>query len=152
MKVNSLLARSAVAIAALLMFGLAAAQDDGISWDELSDGQREILSQLESSWDTLPAERQRRLSTGAKRWAGMSRQERQQARGRFQSWRELSDERRELISERAQIFRRKIPEHLRTLTNQLTPLIGQFAPRLKPASCLLAFLSRHAGPTFRAPG
>ena len=110
MKVKSTVAKAAIAVTALLLFGAALAQSDGVSWDSLSDGQREVLSQLEGSWDTLPAERQQRLVKGAERWAGMSRKDRRAARDRFRSWRELDAERREQIRERAQLFRNLSPE------------------------------------------
>ena len=51
--------RSIVAMVALLAFGGAFAQDSGISWESLSDGQREVLSPLEARWDSLPPARQR---------------------------------------------------------------------------------------------
>ncbi|MDH3481612.1 MAG: DUF3106 domain-containing protein, partial [Gammaproteobacteria bacterium] len=82
-----------VAFTAMLIFSTAVAQDEGISWDSLSDGQREVLSQLEESWDTLPAERRLRLFRGAERWDKMSRQQRKEARERFRAWRDLADDR-----------------------------------------------------------
>ena len=104
MKVKSIVALMALLIASL-MVGTAAAQDNGVSWGSLSDGQREVLGQLQDSWDDLTPERQQRLSKGAERWSGMSPRERKEARKRFSSWRELSDERRDQIRERAQVFR-----------------------------------------------
>ena len=60
-------ARSIVASVALLVFGTAIAQDEGVSWQDLSDGQREVLSQLEAGCDDLPPGRQQRLALGAER-------------------------------------------------------------------------------------
>ncbi len=110
MKVKSKVARATVAIAALLIFGSAFAQTDGVSWGDLSDGQREVLGQFEGSWDTLPAERRERLSKGAERWAGMSRDERRSARDRFRSWQDLPADRRDQIRERAQLFKDLSPD------------------------------------------
>lgn len=107
--------KSIVVMVLLLLGGASLAQDEGVSWNELTDGQREVLGQLEASWDSLPVERQLRLSRGAERWAGMSDAERGQARERFTAWRQLSDERREQIRERAQVFRELPPDEQRRI-------------------------------------
>jgi hypothetical protein len=70
--------RAIAAMAALLLFSTAFAQDEPISWDSLSEGQREVLGQLQESWDGLPAERQLRLARGAERWEGMTPRQRKE--------------------------------------------------------------------------
>jgi len=62
----------AVVITALLFFSTAIADKHGIAWQDLSDGQRIVLSQFAGSWDALPADKQMRLSRGAERWETMN--------------------------------------------------------------------------------
>jgi hypothetical protein len=100
-------AKSIVAMIACLAMGVAFAQDEATRWADLSDGQREVLSQFADTWDSLPADRQAHLS--------MAPDERAAARGRFDAWRELSVERRELIRERAEIFRSLSPDEQRRI-------------------------------------
>ena len=90
MKVKWIVSISASLI--LLLSGVTLAQDEHISWDSLSEEQQRVLGPFGESWDTFTAERQARLSAGAERWAGMSRRERNAAKDRFQSWRQLPDE------------------------------------------------------------
>jgi len=60
------------AMVCLLMFGTAVADNHGVSWESLSEGQREVLGQFADTWDRFPEERQARLARGAARWAGMT--------------------------------------------------------------------------------
>ena len=53
-------AKTIVTITALLFVGIAMADQHGIGWQDLSDGQRAVLSQFADSWDSLPADRQMR--------------------------------------------------------------------------------------------
>jgi len=103
-------AHTVAAVLAMALGGIAFAQDEGTSWQDLSAGQREVLGQFADDWDSLPADRQDRLSRGAERWSAMTPEQRTQARERFTAWRSLSVERRELIRERADIFRSLSPE------------------------------------------
>ena len=68
----------------LLWSGLLAAQ--GVSWDELSPEQREVLDSmsLQQSWAELDPRRQERLARGASRWTEMTPEQRQQAGRQFQ--------------------------------------------------------------------
>ena len=47
----------------------AVADNHGVSWESLSEGQREVLGQFADTWDRFPEERQARLARGAERWA-----------------------------------------------------------------------------------
>ena len=49
-------AKTLVTLAALLFFSAAIADNHGVGWQELSDGQRAVLSQFAGSWDNLPAD------------------------------------------------------------------------------------------------
>ena len=51
-----------VTLVCLLMFGVATADDHGVSWESLNEGQQQMLSQFADSWNSLPAERQARLA------------------------------------------------------------------------------------------
>ena len=69
----------------------------GVSWEQLTDQQRAVLSDYESQWSSFPAASQVILSRGAKQWASMNGDQRAQARKRFQKWQELpSGKRQEL--------------------------------------------------------
>ena len=61
---------AAVALAVCLAGPLAAAQEaesaDELAWSSLSDEQQEVLSRLESRWDSLDRQRRQALADGAK--------------------------------------------------------------------------------------
>ena len=52
-------------VSLLLFAGAALAQDSPVDWEGLSDEQREVLTPFDGSWQTLDAERQQRLASGA---------------------------------------------------------------------------------------
>src|SRR5439155_25009591 len=63
-----------------------------IAWSSLSPMQQKVLSRYGSQWNSLPPERQQTLVHGSERWLGMSAEQRDRARERFQHFR--SEERR----------------------------------------------------------
>ena len=60
--------------------------DDEMGWDSLSTSQQEVLSRFSEDWDSLPADHRKRLVSGAKRWSGMTPEQRDAAQNRFGDW------------------------------------------------------------------
>jgi hypothetical protein len=77
----------------------------GISWQQLSPEQQQVLDDVKGSWEQLPPGRQVALANGAKRFIGMNATERDQANQRFAEWRKLSERERVEIGERFRLFR-----------------------------------------------
>ncbi|MDH3553773.1 MAG: DUF3106 domain-containing protein, partial [Gammaproteobacteria bacterium] len=65
-------AKTLLAIAVITFATVAAADDQGVAWDQLNEEQRRVLSSFSDSWDQLTPERQARLSMGADRWSAMT--------------------------------------------------------------------------------
>src|SRR5580700_6442447 len=55
-----------------------------VAWSNLSPDQQRLLSRFGSQWSTLPPARQQALAHGSERWLGMSGEQLDQARERFQ--------------------------------------------------------------------
>ena len=91
-------------VLALLLLSEAGLAQDKISWTDLSMEERQILQQLESQWDNLPAERQQRLRRGATRWQQMQPQERSQAQNQQRRFQNLSRQQQQLINRRFRQF------------------------------------------------
>ena len=102
--------RAIVTLAALLLAGLATADDNGVAWNSLAPEQQKVLARFQGDWSTLTPERQERLALGADRWVHMDAEQRSAAQQRFGQWRKLSDDRRELIRERYQLYKSLSPE------------------------------------------
>ena len=66
-----------------------AEESAGVTWNELSPQQQQVLKNFQQQWATLPPERQRRLSQGAARWSDLTPEQKQQARARFRKWQQL---------------------------------------------------------------
>ncbi len=77
--------RYAIAVAAILVWGVAIA-DDGVKWDNLNEDQQKVLNLYADGWNQLEPERQKRLSVGADRWTRMSDNERRDSEQRFKHW------------------------------------------------------------------
>lgn len=84
-------------------------------WSELSPAQQQILAPLSASWDSLPqsehksfigvadaypklsAEKQQRLRTQIKDWAGLTLEQRHRAREKFSAFSKVPEENREAV-------------------------------------------------------
>src|SRR5271170_7898766 len=89
-------------VALLLLAPLAHAADDaaaGVAWSGLSPQQQQTLGGFAQGWDKLPPARQQ-----------ASPEQRDSARGRFQTWQQMPEQRRELIRNRVEQFRALTPE------------------------------------------
>ncbi|AVP99750.1 hypothetical protein C7S18_22375 [Ahniella affigens] len=82
----------------------------GVTWDELSRDQQQVLLPFADSWNSLPAETQEKLRLGASRWSKMSVEEKQAANQKFGAWRELPDTERQRIRNQYGQFKRMSPE------------------------------------------
>ena len=95
--------------------GLAAADDKGIAWEDLSQEQRQLLQRFEGDWESFAADRQQRLSNGASRWAGMTPEQRGAAQGRFRQWRDLPPDRQQSVRDRYSMYRDMSPAERRRI-------------------------------------
>lgn len=107
---NSRFAKLALVLVMFATGKLALAQDEPIAWSSLSEAQQQVLRPYVEEWDYLGPERQVRLAEGARRFAGMSDEERDAAKQRFQNWNSLSNEQRATIRDRYQAFQRLSPD------------------------------------------
>jgi hypothetical protein len=81
----------------------------GVSWQQLSIEQRELLAGMHEQWGQLPPGRQRALANGAKRFLRMDARQRMQANRRFEQWNEMSAAERSAITARFAEFRALTP-------------------------------------------
>ncbi|AMN45627.1 hypothetical protein ACG33_00605 [Steroidobacter denitrificans] len=80
-------------------------QGAGVSWESLSEEQRELLSKYQAHWDQLPMGRQRALARGAHRWLTLPPERREQAQRRFEHWQSLDSKQRRELRRRYQEFK-----------------------------------------------
>lgn len=109
--------RRAVAVAVLLIAGLAQA-DDGPRWAELDAEQQEVLARFADDWERIAPERRKRLVQFAARWSEMTPEEQERARERLDNWRALSDDRRGRIRDKLQTFQELPPEEQQRIRRQ----------------------------------
>ena len=83
---------------------------DPVTWQQLSDSERQLLQRFESRWDEFTPEQQARLRQGADRWSSMTPEQRQRARQEFGKWKQLTPEQREKLREAYQRFKALPPE------------------------------------------
>jgi len=108
-------ARIILAVLALTLAGLAAADDKGIAWEDLTQEQRQVLQRFAGDWESFAADRQQRLSNGARRWADMTPKQRGAAQGRFRQWRDLPADRQQVIRDRYRMYRDMSPAERRRI-------------------------------------
>ena len=60
----------AIVVAAILVWGVAIADNDGVKWDNLNEDQQKVLNLYADGWDQLEAERQKRRKLSfMRRWS-----------------------------------------------------------------------------------
>lgn len=82
----------------------------GLSWQELSADQQQLLGGMQEQWNQLPPGRQIALANGAKRFLRMDAAQRNQANTRFEQWNNLPEAERAAITERFAEFRKLPPQ------------------------------------------
>lgn len=94
-----------VACAGLVLApGLTLADSPGMTWDELSAEQQQVLAPLADQWREIAPQRRARLAAGAQRWADMDPAERVRAEQGMHRWRERTPEQRRKMREHMMRF------------------------------------------------
>lgn len=93
----------------LLIFGLnmpvTPVQAAGVSWDQLSAQEKNILGHLKQHWNKYPAFKQKKMQ----RWARQSPSQRQLIKKRFQQWSTLSGSRKSQIKKQLKRYKSMSP-------------------------------------------
>ena len=82
------------------------AQEQDVSWDRLSKAERQVLKPYADQWKDFPADKQKRLQKGARRWGNLTPKERGIVKNRFQSWKKFTPKQKAKIRSKFQHFKR----------------------------------------------
>ena len=61
----------------------------GISWDDLTSDQKDLLKKHEQTWANIDIDRRDRIVKGTERWLSMNKDQKSFAQQRFNEWQEL---------------------------------------------------------------
>lgn len=107
----------ALCLALSLQANLAAAASL-VPWAKLGQEKQEILQPLAAQWDTLSPKLQKNLLHAAKRYPGLTREEKQRFKDKLEKWSKLTPEQRKRAREKFHAFS-KVPAVQREEVKQM---------------------------------